>query len=466
MRLCFNPSSPSNAVLNSIMRKVILKSALVALTAVVPALLFAADPAPSQDVPPRLDLPGAIGFAIENNFAIRQARERIRQQEGLLIEVRARSIPNAGVSYYYTKFDKTRLEPYQRVSDQDWAVDLTVTQSVFAGGSISSSIAAQKYRREAALFELRSVINNALFGVRAKFYAVLLAKKKISVAEQSLNLLEEQLKTVKDRYDAGTLSKFDLLRAQVAVANGRPPLIRARNDFRISIEELRQVLGFATVSADNVAKLPEFLGELTYEPTAIELPAAIESARANRPELQQLFKLEQAADKSLSAARGNYWPSLGIGAGYQIKKSTADNDLNHTRDGWSAVAQGNWAIFDGRATAGRVAQARSALSQMKLTSAEQQLAIDVEVRRAFSTLQEAVELVTASKAVGEQAEESVRLAKARFDAGTATQLDVLQAQVALTEARTNEVEALYNHTVALASLRKAMGVADGFAPAS
>jgi outer membrane protein TolC len=74
--------------------------------------------------------------------------------------------------------------------------------------------------------------------------------------------------------------------------------------------------------------------------------------------------------------------------------------------------------------------------------------------------------VTASKAVVEQAEESVRLAKARFDAGTATQLDVLQAQVDLTTARTNEVEALYNHTVALASLRKAMGVADAFAPAS
>jgi outer membrane protein TolC len=250
------------------------------------------------------------------------------------------------------------------------------------------------------------------------------------------------------------------------VANGRPPLIRARNDFRIAIEEMRQVLGFATVSSDNVTKIPEFLGELSYEPTSIELPAAIESARANRPELQQLFKLEKAADKTVSAARGTYWPSLGANAGYEVMKSSADNDLYRTRDGWSVGVQGNWAVFDGRATAGRVAQARSALSQTQLTTAEQQLAIDVEVRRAHSTLQEAVELVTASKAVVEQAEESVRLAKARFDAGTATQLDVLQAQVALTEARTNEVEALYNHTVALASLRKAMGVADSYAPVS
>jgi len=444
------------------MRKLLSKTALLALAAVVPATLFAA-PDSSRDVPPRLDLPGAIGFAIENNFEIRQARERIKQQEGLLIEVRARSIPNAGVSYYYTKFDKTIVEKYQRTTDQTWAVQLTVTQSLFAGGGISSSIAAQKFRREAALFELRSVINNALFGVRSKFYAVLLAKKKISVAEQSLNLLEEQLKTVKDRYDAGTLSKFDLLRAQVAVANGRPPLIRARNDFRISIEELRQVLGFASVTSSNLTAIPEFLGELSYEPTAIELSAALDSARANRSELQQLFRLEQAADKSVSAARGTYFPSLAADAGFEVLNSPS---VTRTRDGWTVGVQGNWAIFDGRATAGKVAQARSTLAQMKLTTAEQQLAIDVEVRRAHSTLQEAVELVTASKAVGEQAEESVRLAKARFDAGTATQLDVLQAQVALTEARTNEVEALYNHTVALASLRKAMGVADAFAPAS
>jgi outer membrane protein TolC len=367
------------------------------------------------------------------------------------------------MSYYYTKFDKTILEKYQRTTDQNWAVQLTVTQNLFAGGAISSSISSQKYRREAALFELRSVINTALFSVRSKFYAVLLAKKKISVAEQSLNLLEEQLKTVKDRYDAGTLSKFDLLRAQVAVANGRPPLIRARNVFRFSFEELRQVLGFASVSPNNLTAIPEFLGELTYEPTAIELSAALDSARANRPELQQLFKLEQAADKSVSAARGNYFPSLAADAGFEVLNSPS---VTTTRDGWTVGVQGNWAVFDGRATAGKVAQARSVLAQTKLTTAEQQLAIDVEVRRAHSTLQEAVELVTASKAVGEQAEESVRLAKARFDAGTATQLDVLQAQVDLTTARTNEVEALYNHTVALASLRKAMGVADAFAPAS
>lgn len=448
------------------MQKLLFKTVFLALTLAAPSLVVA-EPEPDRDIPDRLDLPGAIGFAIENNFAIRQARERIRQQEGLLVEIRARSIPNASLNYYYTKFDESRLEPAFRTTDQDWAVELRVSQTLFAGGAVSSSVASQKHRREAALLELRATINNALFSVRQKFYAVLLAQKKISVAEQSLNLLEQQLKTVSDRYEAGALSKFDLLRAQVALANGRPPLIRARNDFRLAIEELRQVLGFARrPQPTDVAKIPEILGELTYEPTSLDLYAALESARANRPELQQLARLEEAAQENLDASRGNYWPALSAVGGYQVKKSTADNDLDNTREGWAAGVEGSWALFDGRATAGRVAQARSLLAQTELTTAEQELGIDVEVRRAYSTFQEAVELVTASKAVVEQAEESVRLAHARFEAGTATQLDVLQAQVALTEARTNEVEALYNHTVALASLRKAMGTADAYGPTS
>jgi outer membrane protein TolC len=438
------------------MRAAFIRTALLALSLVVPAILRAA-PETEQEVPPRLDLAGALQFAIGNNFSIRQARERIREQEGLLVAVRARNLPNAAVNYYYTKFAKSTLEPYLRITDQDWAVELTVTQNVFSGGAVSSSMAAQKYRQAAAVLELKAVINAALFDVRSKFYAVLLAKREIEVAEQSLNLLEQQLKTVSDRYGAGTLSKFDLLRSQVAVANGRPPLIRARNAYRISIEELRQSLGFANRSPDSLTKTPEFLGELTYEPTNMDLPGALESARNLRPELQQLDKLEEASRESLSAARGDYWPSLGLDAGYQVKKSMGTNDLGTTRDGWSAGVQGSWAIFDGLATAGRVAQARSLLEQSRLTTAEQQLAVDVEVRRAFSTLQEADELVTSSKAVVGQAEESVRLAQARFDAGTATQLDVLESQVALTEARTNELQALYNHTIALASLRRAIG---------
>ena len=152
-------------------------------------------------------------------------------------------------------------------------------------------------------------------------------------------------------------------------------------------------------------------------------------------------------------------PHFGIYAGFNSILALGYMDMP---DGWLLGLQSQWAIFDGRATTGRVAQARSVLEQTRLSLTQAQLAAEVEVRRSFSSWQEATELADASRKVVAQAEEAVRLATARYDAGTATQLDVLQSQVDLTTARTNQVQAYYNYNIAVATLRAAMGQSDAF----
>jgi outer membrane protein len=165
--------------------------------------------------------------------------------------------------------------------------------------------------------------------------------------------------------------------------------------------------------------------------------------------------------ETITTVKANYFPTVSAFGGWQLRKGSTYEfgDSNH---GWLVGVQSQWNIFDGRATAGRVSQARSALEQTRLTLTEAQLAIEVEVRRAYSNWQQATELADAMTKVTGQAEESVRLANARYSAGTATQLDLLQAQTDLTTARTNQIQAYYTYTVAVASLRKAMGQADEF----
>jgi len=107
-----------------------------------------------------------------------------------------------------------------------------------------------------------------------------------------------------------------------------------------------------------------------------------------------------------------------------------------------------------------VRQAKSQLEQARLATASEELEIDVEVRQAISSLQEAQELLAASKQTIEQAAEALRLADAKFHAGSATQLDVLTSQVSLTQARTDQLTANYNYLVALANVRKAVGLSD------
>ena len=426
-----------------------LAAAALALATLASPVLRA-DPAPFE--PGTLDLKAAIGYALQGNYAIRQARERIKQQEGIVVEVTARAIPNIAATGAYQRGHGLGMVITQR---------LTATQTLFAGGGVRSSVKSADLSRESALLDLKAVINDALLGVRTAYYGVLLAREKIVVQEKNLELLQQQLKNVTNRYEAGTVSSFDKLRAEVAVANAQVPLITARNDYRLAIESLRQSLGFTTDKSGDVRHQPTFAGTLAYTPATFDLQTAFDAAQANRPDLQRLAKLSAARAESVTTAKANYYPTLQAFGGWQLRKGFT-NSYSDSNDGWLVGVQSNWALFDGRATAGRVAQARSVLEQAKLSLTEAELDVEVEVRRAFSTWQEATELADASKKVVEQAEEAVRLATARYDAGTATQLDVLQAQVDLTTARTNQLQAYYSYNIAVATLRKAMGLADEF----
>ncbi|MEY2878673.1 MAG: hypothetical protein RLZZ15_1053 [Verrucomicrobiota bacterium] len=422
------------------------------------SLSLRAQPAPQFPVPPRLDLKGAMGFAIENNFAIRQARERIKQQDGVLVEISARQIPTVTAAAAYQQNDTEIAQSFPS-SDRAWSVSLTASQVLYAGGGVKASVRGSQLVRESAVLDLQATINDALLQVRTNFYAVLLAREKITVQEKNLVLLQEQLKTATDRYNAGTVSSFEKLRAEVAVANAKAPLITAKNDFRLAIESLRQSLGFTTNLPDQLDKLPEFLGTLEFSPTKFDMLSALDAAHANRPELQRLAKLSSSREQSITVARSNSLPNVSAFGGWQLRKGPG-SAFSESKDGWLLGVQSQWNIFDGRATAGRVAQARSALEQTKLSLAEATLAAEVEVRRAFSQWQQAEELADASKKVVEQAEEAVRLATARYNAGTATQLDVLQAQTDLTTSRTNQVQAYYAYNVGVATLRRAMGQPD------
>ena len=225
-----DPSGPRGLFWKITMKHQRLIPALAAALVSISGLLGAAETA-QQPVPEALDLSTAIQFAVDNNFAIRQARERIRQQEGVEIEVRAQQLPKLVASSSYSLNDKEISTTFP-ASDRTWGIGLTARQTIYAGGGVQASIQATRLAREAALLELQGVINEQLLAVRTKFYNVLLTRQRIVVQEENVKLLEEQLRNARNRFEAGASSNFELLRAEVALANGRPPLIKARNDFR------------------------------------------------------------------------------------------------------------------------------------------------------------------------------------------------------------------------------------------
>jgi outer membrane protein TolC len=408
------------------------------------------------DLPSPLDLKGAIGYALDHNYSILQAREMIRQQDGLVVQVKSQSVPNVGAQGQY-QWNASSISETYPASNSLWAVELKATQTLYAGGGVRSAIKAAQLTRDAAALDLQTAIDAAVLDVRTKFYNVILAHGKIGVQEENVRLYQHQLDDTNNQFTTGSVSKFEVLRAKVFLANAQPALITARNDYRIAIEQLRQSLG-----TPGSAPFPDVTGDLNVEAQSFDPSAAVASAHELRPELQKYEKLEAANAESVTTAKSNAYPNLQAFGGYQWDGfGYANTSFGSAQaNGWLFGLQSTWAIFDGRATEGKVHQAKSLLEQARLSKASEELEVDVEVRQSLSSLQEAGELMTASGQTTDEAAEALRLADAKYHAGSATQLDVLTSQVSLTQAKTDQLTANYNYLVALANVRKAIGLSD------
>jgi outer membrane protein TolC len=322
-----------------------------------------------------------------------------------------------------------------------------------------AALRAASVTKQQALAQYQTVIADTLLGTRTVYYDVLLAAQQITVHEASVNLLQKELEDQQRRYDAGTVPHFNVLRAEVAVANERPALIRARNNYRITKNNLSNLLGYnlpREIWDDIPLNLTDTLDAAPYQ---VDLPAAIQQALARRTELVAARKTAELQRLNVVNAKAGYKPTVQVFAGYGWYNAqfTPPVELDHDIRGWNAGAQMSWDIFDGMLTHGKVVQARALYEKSKTEVDDKGRQIELEVRTAYSEFIEAREVLESQQKVQEQADEALREARARADAGTSTQLDVLDAETSLTQARTTQIQASRDYAVARARLERAIG---------
>jgi outer membrane protein TolC len=304
---------------------------------------------------------------------------------------------------------------------------------------------------------MTGAINRTIFAVEESFFDVLLAREQIKVQQEAMQVLEREAEQARVRRKAGTGSDFDVLRASVAVANARPTLVRAMNAYRAHQDALRTVLGAVVDPTDDGDTELEVQGQLSVPPVALGLADAIRAARAHRPELLAEERIISAGREDIKLAKSGQRPQVSLVGGYGLRKATYSNSFGETLNGLTVGAQVDWSIFDGKATQARVKQATAQAAQAVAARDELVLRIDLEVRNAHRAIAEAADLLASAQKVVEEAAESLRLSQARLAAGTANQLDVLAAQSALTEARSNQSQAQRDYAVSAARLLEATG---------
>ena len=408
-----------------------------------------------------LALADALNTALVQNATILKAKNDLEASHGVVVQTRAVALPQLLASGQYKATDPNAVEAFGTITQpqQNWNAGIQIVQTIYMGGKLVAAIRAADATKQQSLAVYQTAVADTLLQVRLAYYDVLLAAQQITVREASVKLLQKELEDQQHRFDAGTVPHFNVLRAEVAVANERPFLIQSRNNYRITKNNLANLLGYnlpREIWEDIPLNLTDSFNTAPFE---MNLPDAIQQALGRRTELTVARKSVDLQRLNEVSAQAGFKPTVQVFAGYDWfnAKFTAPVQLDHDIQGWNAGAQLSWNIFDGALTAGKVTQAKALYEKSKTDLIDQSRQIELAVRTAYSDFIEAKEILDSQTKVQEQADEALREANARAEAGTGTQLDVLNAETSLTQARTTQITAQHDYVAARARLERAIG---------
>ena len=455
---------------------------------------------------PTFTLNQAILTALQRNPTLLNAEQEIKRTKGVIIQVRAQALPqiNANANFQWVDPNLTGARvlgntsptttggtpstgtaafllegvPSSQVgdvrtplaaaatpvpvirnveqSDISYAISVTGTQLIF-NGTTFNQIRGTFFQRDSAYFAFRNVLDQLIATVKTQFYQIIVNRELVSVNEQNVRLLEAQLKDQQNRFEAGTVPRFNVLQADVQLHNQIPQLITAQNNLRISKLQLAKTLGLDFQRRRGESPPLEVIGDMPYIPRSIELVDAIELGKQRRAFLKQARANVLNQLQQVRAAAGQYLPTFTTTGGGEWVSSPINSSWHDISKGWTALVQGSLPIWDSGAIAGQVIQQRALLSEAKITYDDDVRQVELEIQQAYSNLQQNRELIQSQEKNVELAEEAVRLAKARLDAGAGVQLDVLNATVQLLTAQSTRLQALFGYNSSLAEFDRATG---------
>jgi outer membrane protein TolC len=393
----------------------------------------------------------AIAVARAENPDIAIARKKVQAARGGFIEARSGFLPSLTSSGLY---DKRQTQSESSLRQEDYNAILRLDQNLYTGGAVTSQVAIAQLNIDKANYDLQEIVIRVTMDVRIAFNELLLNRAKVHVREESVRVLDEELNNQQERLSAGIVSKLNVQRAEVALANERPELFNAQTDLKNSYLRLAELLG-TDVRPGAQAPPFEVSGELQYRPNHPDLSNCLARADANRPVIKARQKDIEIEDRQYVVDRSAMRPHVRAFSGYEVyseRDPAVGPEFNY---GGVVGINATWNIFDGFATKGRMQATRARRGAAVEAFAAARRSVASEVRSAFFDLQQAERVLESETKNVQTADEALEMTKGNFAAGLGTQLDVLQAASDVTRTRTTRLSAIYLHNVALARLAHA-----------
>jgi outer membrane protein TolC len=415
--------------------------------------------------PAALSYEQAVRLAIENNLATLRAQERRNEARGQQEQARAPLLPNvSGVAYQasltmnlvalgfqpgtFPGISKTFLGPFKNFDAR-----LLLRQSVFDLSAIRNYQAGKAGVRVAELSEALAR-EEVASRTGLSYLEALRADRAVVAAQANVELAQALLQLARDQRTAGVATGVDVIRAQTRLAEQQTGLAQAQTDSEQARLNLQRLIGLPLGSAMTLTDQLRFV-----EDPLPSIDTAVSQAAQDRREIQVAEEENRVSQLELQSARAEHLPSLEVVGDYGSSGITPGSfDLPTRR----VAVQLNVPIFNGGLTQGRVTAAASRQRQTELSLANVRGQVEEDVRLALTTLRTAAVQVRAADESVTLAQRELEMARDRFRAGVADNLEVITAQTSLANARIAQVTALAQHNAARLNLAAALGRAETF----
>lgn len=328
---------------------------------------------------------------------------------------------------------------------------ITASLPIFTGGELQGQIGQAKANYRSMLSAEEQAYNEMKETATTGYFNMLNATNMKALRQESVDRLQAHLDNVIAQYNVGIVARADVLRSEVELANAQQNYITASNEYDVAEATLNNIIG-TPLGTTLLLK-----DRLQYEPYENDMAYCLAYSEQHRPELKQAEYAIDSAEAALVVARSGHMPKVYANAsnnwGGNGSDWPGDDDEN-----WSVGVTASMNVFDSGVTWSKIHAAQENLAKAKESQRQIKDNVELEVRTDYLSMREAEKRITTTQVAVASAEEDYHIAVVRYQAGVGTNIDVMDAQEALTQAKTNYYQALYNYNTSKAALNTSMGV--------
>ena len=398
----------------------------------------------------------AVTTVLNNYPTIKEANEALRCSMAGLNESRSDYYPKLTANFGYTRLDPDPaidfpgLGSIQLFPENNYDINLHLKYNILGLGKTNSQVDLAKSRLDSSQNNIDLLKNNLAFETIQIFYLILLLDRSIEVQNKQIDSLNEHLEITKKKVSSGTATDFDALTTKVKVAEATTQKIELQNLLNKEQITLKRLLG----APDDTAIILK--GDFPNSPLIFDENGLIAKAQNQRIEVKLAENLEKTALMGYRIAKSDYDPSLNLNLSYGTKNGYLPN-LDTLKQNWIGNVEFSIPLFEGFKTPNKVKEADAKLMIAKLNKWDSQAQVASEVRKSLSDVRADFEKMSSTELHVKLAQEALSQAKIRYESGIITNLDLINAETALAQARLFNIQALHDYVISGKALKKSIG---------